>query len=560
MKIKLLIICACLTIGFLQGFSQAFTAGNIVAYRYGDGSAYTNGNLVPVFLDEYTPAGVLVRSRAIPTVDVSTNYKLTGLLKLNSGLYQQEGMSTLSQDGKYITIFGYNAAVGSTVPTTSNGLVVGIIAADGSYNSSTTLSNAPQVLTGSVYSGGLGAPRSAIVNGTDIYANGFNTGLFYTSVGAASTATRINTEGQQNSPRTIGIFNNSLYVPTGSSGVLAYTTPPTTVTTLSTRILSGSPTTNQIAAFPIGNRILIYTIDDAANTIRRFNTNSAGDTFLTLGTTIASTDVIKGITGVANVVGSNTVITLYVSTWGDTGAGAVSSKVLTFTDTFVTPTTNPSAPTSTTALTTFATAPAGTMFRSVTMAPQGSTGIGLNVLPVKLSSFSGKKDLGGIQLGWSTASEKSNSYFEILRSADGKTFKSIGKTSGKGNATSGQSYSFIDGSFVAGTNYYQLNQVDVDGTITKSDVIAVETAINRTDLAVTANSDGNSLNVSIFSPKSTSTTLQIFSLNGRKLVNLTVSLENGGNTIKVPFKASTGIYFIRLTSGSERITKKFFVK
>src|SRR6516165_1575326 len=47
--------------------SAPFTPGNLVIYRVGTGtgSLINTGN--PVFLDEYTPGGVLVQSIALPT-------------------------------------------------------------------------------------------------------------------------------------------------------------------------------------------------------------------------------------------------------------------------------------------------------------------------------------------------------------------------------------------------------------------------------------------------------------------------------------------------------------
>ncbi|TKB96915.1 T9SS type A sorting domain-containing protein [Pedobacter cryophilus] len=557
MKKKLLFICASLVASSFVALAQ-FTAGNVVVYRYGDGGTYTNGQLAPTFLDEYTAAGVLVKTHGVPSVTNGLNKGLTGLLKLGSGLYQQEGMSTLSQDGKYITIFGYNAAVGATVPTTADGLVVGVISADGKINTTTTLSNAATV--------GLGAPRSAVVDGNNIWANGFQNGVQYATLGA-TTSIQVNTS-TQNSPRTLGIFNDNLYAPTGASDKLAFQSPlPTSAAAFQTKIMSSvstgvNPTTNQIVAFPIGNRILIYTIDDGSttgNTIRRYNTNSAGDTWLTLGTAISSspqTDLAKSITGVSTVVGANTVIKLYVTTWGDSGAGVVSSKLLTFTDTYVTPTTNPSTPT-TSALTTLATAPAGTVFRSVTMAPQGSAAVGTGVLPVSLTSFGGQKQGDAIQLNWTTASEKNNSHFDILRSIDGKKFLNIGKVAGKGNSDAKVDYTFLDQNPLGGTNYYQLNQVDFDGKSSKSDVKAIESGIKTTELTVYANKNTNEVGVSIFSANSTTADFKIFDISGRELLNKSISLNKGYNSFNLPLQLGNGVFVTTLRTPVETISKKF---
>src|SRR5688572_19084620 len=94
---------------FFEGFAQvSFTAGNIVVYRVGNGTGTLSNAATAVFLDEYTTAGVLVQSVAIP-VDVSgANRRLTA-----AGTGNTEGMLTLSTDGRYLVFTGYDAPVGT---------------------------------------------------------------------------------------------------------------------------------------------------------------------------------------------------------------------------------------------------------------------------------------------------------------------------------------------------------------------------------------------------------------------------------------------------------------
>src|ERR1043166_9690103 len=54
-----------------------FTSGNLVVYRVGDGSAPLSANAAAVFVDEYTPAGVLVQSITLPTAVNGSNKRLT---------------------------------------------------------------------------------------------------------------------------------------------------------------------------------------------------------------------------------------------------------------------------------------------------------------------------------------------------------------------------------------------------------------------------------------------------------------------------------------------------
>src|SRR5437764_15049216 len=93
----------------------AFTAGDIVVVRVGDGSAAITSAATAVFLDEYTQSGAFVQSIAMPVTASGSNHILT-----MSGSAQSEGAISLSADGQYVTIGGYDAAVGTANVTSSS--------------------------------------------------------------------------------------------------------------------------------------------------------------------------------------------------------------------------------------------------------------------------------------------------------------------------------------------------------------------------------------------------------------------------------------------------------
>jgi surface protein len=83
----------------------------------------------------------------------------------------------------------------------------------------------------------------------------------------------------------------------------------------------------------------------------------------------------------------------------------------------------------------------------------------LQVLPVTLISFTGKKQDNHILLEWKTTSERNNAGFYIEKSSNGKTFERIGFVDGKGDSQELNSYLFTD-SAPFSMNYYRLNQID----------------------------------------------------------------------------------------------------
>lgn len=95
-------------------------------------------------------------------------------------------------------------------------------------------------------------------------------------------------------------------------------------------------------------------------------------------------------------------------------------------------------------------------------------------LPVTLALFTAKTIDAGVRLDWITETEINNSHFEIERSKDGKTFKTIGAVDGAGNSRVRQTYTFLDKLPYEGASYYRLKQVDFDGKFDYSPTVIVE--------------------------------------------------------------------------------------
>ena len=125
--------------------TSSFTAGDIVVYRVGSGEALS-GAAAPVFLDEYSPSGVLLQSVALPAVSASgagTNKALVA-----SGTANSEGLLSLSADGRDLVATGYNYTYNptdSTNPSSAASSVisrtVGLVGADDAVNTTTSLTD-----------------------------------------------------------------------------------------------------------------------------------------------------------------------------------------------------------------------------------------------------------------------------------------------------------------------------------------------------------------------------------------------------------------------------------
>jgi predicted extracellular nuclease len=279
-----------------------FTPGNLVIYRVGTvGGGALGSAATAVFLDEYTPAGVLVQSIPMPTADLGSNQMLTA-----AGNSTSEGFLDLSSDGRYIVLTGYDAAVGTlaVAGTTSASVnrVIGRVDANGNIDTTTALSNVFN--TGNI--------RGATsVDGTSFWATGSVTGTVYAALGA-TTGTVVS--NNVTNLRAIDIYDGQLYISSGSGtntfrGVdTVGTGTPTTAGQTTARLPGLSDATNPSSygfvffdlSAAVNGMDTLYIADDQLGQIQKFTFN--GTNWAADGSVAAS-----GVRGLAGSVSASTV-------------------------------------------------------------------------------------------------------------------------------------------------------------------------------------------------------------------------------------------------------------
>ena len=176
-----------------------------------------------------------------------------------------------------------------------------------------------------------------------------------------------------------------------------------------------------------------------------------------------------------------------------------------------------------------------------------------DALPLKLLSFSAKKDGKTNLLQWTSANEVNVDRFEVERSSDGKDFSAIGKVkAGLSN------YSFTDDNPLKATNYYRLRMVDKDGQFTYSSVRSINNS-GTFSVSIYPNPAKDKLKVNVESDKKANLQIQIISQDGKPLISKQWNL-NEGTAIKT-LNVSTlqsGNYFLKITEGDKKqIVVKF---
>lgn len=165
----------------------------------------------------------------------------------------------------------------------------------------------------------------------------------------------------------------------------------------------------------------------------------------------------------------------------------------------------------------------------------------LQVLPVRLQSFSVKKINNTAHLEWTTASEQNNSGFEVQRSADGESWNTLGFVQSKaanGNSSIELDYEYVDPSPVEGDNLYRLKQTDRDGRFVYSNVNRL--SFEGQGLVLHPNPVSSELFIRGLKNVNS---LQVFNLQGQVVKSLTVTTSS---TMRIDVSSlPAGVYTIR---------------
>ena len=173
-------------------------------------------------------------------------------------------------------------------------------------------------------------------------------------------------------------------------------------------------------------------------------------------------------------------------------------------------------------------------------------------LPVTLASFNTKANGRMANLDWATASEANNAYFDVERSADARSFISLGRVAGRGTTAARQTYSFTDEAPANGANYYRLKQVDTDGTFSYSPVRVVLIR-NNGELAILGNPVITELNVSGLVA---GLTAELVDMNGQVRHRQTVTDDQMQVNVR---SFASGMYLLRVVEPTGTLTKRVLI-
>jgi hypothetical protein len=185
-------------------------------------------------------------------------------------------------------------------------------------------------------------------------------------------------------------------------------------------------------------------------------------------------------------------------------------------------------------------------------------------LPVTLLNISASPNGKKVTLRWSASSEINNRGFDVQRSDDGSTWKSIGYVAGAGNSTITTNYSYVDDNLEARKYYYRLNQTDIDGR-SKYSVIVSAVIGSKGEYALGQNypnpfTNETTIQYTIARPEQVN--ISLFDMSGRT-IKVLVNASKEAGTYAISFHTATltrGIYYYRIQAGDFTDVKKLTIQ
>ena len=169
-------------------------------------------------------------------------------------------------------------------------------------------------------------------------------------------------------------------------------------------------------------------------------------------------------------------------------------------------------------------------------------------LPVSFKAFNATRESSTVLLTWTTAMELNNTGFNVQRLVSGRwqTVAFVPSTAVGGNSSSEITYTYADMNNETGITQYRIQQVDLNGHFTYSDIKAMRGSATSNKIVIYPNptTDGK-LNV-VFEDKLGIRDVQVSDMQGR----IIRSYKGITNNLLVIEKLTSGVYTIKVSNHS----------
>lgn len=176
-------------------------------------------------------------------------------------------------------------------------------------------------------------------------------------------------------------------------------------------------------------------------------------------------------------------------------------------------------------------------------------------LPVTFTNFNANViALKKIELNWSTSDEINSKHFLIQRKKANSNYETIGQITASGLSNTLKHYNFFDEHPGAGTNYYRILSLDLNGAFSYSKIVAAE-IITVSDFLIVPNPNNGQYQIELMAiDDKQESTIEIIDLNG-KIVR---SFKAFGSNI-FDDHIQPGMYVVNLIADSNQLHKRMVV-
>ncbi|MCW3107749.1 MAG: type sorting protein, partial [Segetibacter sp.] len=186
-------------------------------------------------------------------------------------------------------------------------------------------------------------------------------------------------------------------------------------------------------------------------------------------------------------------------------------------------------------------------------------------LPLRLLSFSGRRNSDNISLAWLTSNEVNVKHFVVERSFEGVEFNSIATVAAKNSSRVQLSYAYTDTDPFAVKSgkkiYYRLKMTDIDGKYSYSNIAVINPSSERSQFSLYPNPvKGSSFYLTLNEMVPSDVHLKIEDVSGRTYRTYTFSISNSNNTLPVDVRnLSPGLYILKVETGKTSYVQQFIV-
>jgi|GEM_PF-6094103 len=158
---------------------------------------------------------------------------------------------------------------------------------------------------------------------------------------------------------------------------------------------------------------------------------------------------------------------------------------------------------------------------------------GYAILPLNIINFSINYQSPIANIKWEVLNELQTNYYEIELGTNGIDFAPFQKVGAKNIGNTSYTFPHSLANQASGTVYYRIKQVDKNGQIFYTQIIAVKIDKANIPLTVSPNPFQSFINISYASELKEMITLTIYSVEGKLLITKKVEVVRGANTIQI---------------------------